>query len=98
METNLKLFATGLNEPEVPAKPTESQKSQQIALIIEAMEDSKQHDYGVTTLRMIEICGPASYRQRISDARKHFHRQGLDIVCRKSSQWNNYFLEPYQVK
>lgn len=89
------MFATGLNE-DPPTRPSESQKSQQVALIIEAMEDSKNHEWGVTTARMIEICGPASYRQRISDARKHFERQGLTIVCRKASIWNNYFLEPFK--
>lgn len=95
--TQHKLFATGLNEPEVkPSTPSESDKSSQVAEIIQAMEWSRNHSDGVTTARMIEICGPGSYRQRISDARKYFRARGLDIICRKAARWNNYYLGPYE--
>lgn len=91
-------FDTGKAAPvaRLPVQPTLANKSEQIGQIMEAMDWSRSHEYGVTTARMREICGERSYRQRISDARKLYQKKGLNIVYRQAG--DSYFLEPYTVK
>ena len=92
-----KLFATGNDlEPETAPvtsdniQPTPAEKSEQIAKIIEAFENSRHHEYGVTMLRLMEICGERSARQRVFDAKQHYKAQGETLVYRKEP--DSYFL------
>jgi hypothetical protein len=99
LDADTGLTAKPLGKPvasDAPSQPTAAEKSKQIAGIIEAMEYSRNHEYGVTTALLVEICGSRSVRQRISDARKIYQRKGLNIVYR--SEGDSYFLEPYKVK
>lgn len=71
-------------------QPTPAEKSEQIAKIIEAFENSRHHEYGVTMRRLMEICGERSARQRVFDAKQHYKVQGETLVYRKEP--DSYFL------
>lgn len=86
-QTQNKLFATGLNEPETqdPVIPSASDKAKQKAEILQTLQWAGE--LGVTSLRMREIC-PSSLTQRVSDLRKDGH----EIECRNVGGYNAYFL------